>query len=91
MSVRRLLEEVDSKELSEWMVKDQIYPPVDFHFLCGLIVSALVNLLGSGRKKYKPSDFMPRRKRAVDTSVDQDARDKSLLTRLFSAMRKRKE
>ena len=65
MTVGQLLEEIDSRELSEWMAFERLEGPIgpwrgDFH--AGIVSSTLANIYRDRKKKKKPfapSDFIP--------------------------------
>lgn len=58
-TVRQLLSEMDSQELSEWMAFDQIEPLPDPYWASGMVASTMCNLWGKRSKPYKPKEFMP--------------------------------
>jgi hypothetical protein len=58
MTVRELLERIDSRELSEWLAYFKIEPLPDPFWIGGLQCSTLVNLWSKSRTT--PEDFMPR-------------------------------
>jgi hypothetical protein len=61
MSVRRLLAEVDSAELSEWLAFDRIEPLPDSYWQAGMVASVVAR--ANGAKSCTPQDFMPARRR----------------------------
>ena len=81
---------MDSEELSEWILYDGIYPPPDPHLHTGMIVASLANLLSSGKKRWKATHFMPKRKAAVDGSPEKDRAEKAFLDRFFGVFKSRK-
>jgi hypothetical protein len=63
MTVRRLLAEVDSRELSEWMAYDSLDPIGDERgdYQAGVVAATLANVWrGKGQKACAPGDFVPR-------------------------------
>lgn len=60
MTVRELLERIDSAELSEWLAYDRIDPFDDGYWQAGMIAATVANAMGSGKRTYRPADFMPR-------------------------------
>jgi hypothetical protein len=64
--VAALGRETDSIELSTWVALDRIWPLPDPWLQTGVLASLAANLGKStkDRKRYKPSDFMPRYKAA---------------------------
>ena len=57
MSVRQLLAETDSAELSEWMAFYRLEPPENGYWQAGIIASTFVGVMTG--KRTKPEDFMP--------------------------------
>lgn len=62
MTVRELLERIDSRELSEWMAHELVDGPLggargDVHAAVG--AAATVNVNRSRRRPYPVSDFVP--------------------------------
>lgn len=57
-TVRQLLAEIDSRELSEWLAFDRIEPLPDPYWMTGMVCSTLANLWA--KRRYQPEDFMPR-------------------------------
>lgn len=58
-TVRQLLSELDSEELSEWLAYDQLEPLPDAHWDSGMMASTVVNMFSKTNRRYKPTDFMP--------------------------------
>ena len=61
MTVRQLLENIDSSELTEWLAYDQIEPfgPQREDLRAGLICSTVANhSMSPPRKPHRPSDYM---------------------------------
>ena len=76
MTVRELLERIDSRELTEWAVFFSLEPwgaeVEDWRF--GMLASVIANANRDPkrrRKPYEPSDFMPRR--AVQAEVEEQS------------------
>lgn len=61
MTVRQLLENIDSVEISEWQAYDRLEPFDNPYWRSGMLASTTVNVMGGG--KTKPTDFMPQRKK----------------------------
>jgi hypothetical protein len=62
-TVKQLLEEISSAELSEWMAYEVLEPwgETRADYRAGVISSTYINCkLKKGAKKHKPADFMPR-------------------------------
>jgi hypothetical protein len=62
MTVRQLLSNLDSRELTEWMAYDLIEPfgPWREDLRAGIISSTIANALRSkGGRTYQPADFLP--------------------------------
>ena len=76
MTVRELLERIDSRELTEWAVFFSLEPwgtEVE-DWRAGLIAATIANSYRDPkrrRKPYEPSDFMPRR--AVQAEVEEQS------------------
>ena len=63
MTVRRLLSELDSRELSEWLAYDRLEPLDDPYWRSGMVASTVANCMaGKKGEKFKPQDFLPRQK-----------------------------
>lgn len=71
-TVRQLLLELDSEELSEWMAYDQLEPLPDAHWDSGMMASTVVNMFGKANRRYKPTDFMPSYKCVKEHSPEHD-------------------
>lgn len=62
MTVRQLLQNLDSHELTEWAAYDLIEPfgPWRADLRAGIVASTVANALrGKGGKSFKPEDFVP--------------------------------
>ncbi|CAJ8906256.1 Uncharacterised protein [Burkholderia pseudomallei] len=62
MTVRQLLANIDSKELTEWLAYDRMEPIGEFRadLRAGIIAATMANYGGRDiRVPRKPSDFMP--------------------------------
>jgi len=62
MTVRQLLAEMDSRELSEWAAYDLVEPfgPWREDLRSGIVASTVANALrGRNGRSYKPTDFLP--------------------------------
>ena len=62
MTVRQLLENLDSRELTEWAAYDLIEPfgPWRADLRAGIVASTVANALrGKGSRAYDPTDFLP--------------------------------
>ena len=61
MTVRELLERVDSLELAEWVAFNSIEPIGDFRndLHAGIIASTMANCHAPKGKSFNPADFMP--------------------------------
>lgn len=77
-TVRQLTEEMDSKELSEWMAFDRIEPFDNPYWRSGMLAATTANVMGGG--KNKPQDFMPMR-RKPQTAAQQIAMLKALTSK----------
>ena len=76
MTVRELLQRMDSRELSEWLAYDQTEPigAVRGDLNAGIISSTIANChRGKNQQAFSPVDFMPLHKNATD-SADEDAK-----------------
>jgi hypothetical protein len=60
MTVRELGARMDSAELSEWLAYNRVDPLPDSWTETGVVASTLANLLGGGKKAYRPDDFIPK-------------------------------
>lgn len=88
MTVRQLLESLDSREITEWLAYDQIEPfgPQREDLRTGLICSTVANhSLSPPRQPVRPSDFMlfadERRERKDGPVLLPDAKAQSDLIR----------
>jgi hypothetical protein len=61
MTVRELGARMDAPEFQEWLAYDRVDPLPDPWTQTGLVVSTLANLLGDGKRSYRPADFIPAR------------------------------
>lgn len=62
-TVRQLLSEMDSMELTEWMAYDQVEPFGEWRadLRAGIVASTIANALrGRGSRPLAPEDFIPR-------------------------------
>jgi len=62
MSVRRLLAEVDSRELAEWQAFDRLDPIGQDRddWRAGIVAATVANRSrGKGERAYSPADFVP--------------------------------
>lgn len=66
MTRRRLLEELDSAELMEWLAYDSVEPLPDSYWQAGMLASVLAQIHSASGKKYKPQDFMPSQEAAAE-------------------------
>jgi hypothetical protein len=57
MSRRRLLDEVDSAELTDWLAMEQEYGLGDGHFLAGVLAPVIA--AGYSKKARTAADFVP--------------------------------
>jgi len=81
MTVRELLERIDSRELTEWAVYFGLEPwgtEVE-DWRAGLVAATIANVNRDPkqrRKPFEPADFMPRREQtaAEEQSVEEQAR-----------------
>jgi len=78
MTVRGLLSQIDSREISEWIAYDQIEPigSIQTQLVGGIVASTIANChRGKNQSAFAPMDFMPLQKDASarDDSVDQTA------------------
>ena len=72
-TVKQLLAEVDSAELSEWIAFDQVEPLPDPYWQAGVIAATVANSAGGrrGGGSFGPADFMPAsRTRAEQTPAE---------------------
>lgn len=75
MTVRELLDRVDSRELTEWMAYEHVTGPFgpdrsDIH--AGIIASTVANASkGKRGKKFEPKDFIPQWDKPEQTWEDQ--------------------
>jgi hypothetical protein len=76
MSVRRLLGEMDSREITEWMAYEMVEPfgPWREDVRAGVIASTIANVnRGKSSKPFKPTDFVlefgKQRKPVDDTAL----------------------
>lgn len=68
------MHEIDSEELSEWIAYFNIVGPPDPWLQAGTVCATMANVMGAGKKRYKPADFVPaRRGRTVQTAAQQMA------------------
>lgn len=68
-----MLEEITSRELSEWMAYNEIEPFGEDRedLRMGIIASTIANVnRASGKKPYKPQDFMPVFKIGTETEAE---------------------
>ena len=75
-SVKQLLAEMDSAELTEWMAYEQVEPFGEWRadLRAGIIASTIANALrGRGSRPLTPEDFMPQfaPRAAQEMSVDE--------------------
>jgi hypothetical protein len=71
ISVKQLLRDYDSHELSEWLAYYRIEPRVDPYWIGGMVASTLANIhRGKSSRVYKPSDFMPATKTKTAKPID---------------------
>lgn len=66
MTVRELLDRIDSAELSEWLAFDRVCPIPDGWSQTGVIAATMANLWTTGGKRYKAADFAPQRQRSAE-------------------------
>lgn len=63
MTVRQLLDSLDSRELAEWLAYSKHIEPIGeirSDLRAGIVASTLANVnRGKNRQPYKPVDFMP--------------------------------
>ena len=87
MTVRELLQRMDSRELSEWLAYDQIEPigAVRGDLNAGIISSTIANChRGKNQKAFTPVDFMPLHKSATAGSNEDVAMTHSALNSLVA-------
>ena len=87
MTVRELLQRMDSRELSEWLAYDQIEPigAVRGDLNAGIISSTIANCnRGKNQKVFTPADFMPLHKSASDDRNEDVAMTQSALNSLVA-------
>lgn len=63
MTVRQVLAEMDSRELSEWAAYDLVEPfgPWREDLRSGIVASTVANALrGKNGRSYQPTDFVPK-------------------------------
>ncbi|MHC5539601.1 phage tail assembly protein T [Singulisphaera rosea] len=70
MTVRELLSRIGSDELSEWLAFDDLEPLPNGYLQTGILASTIANVMGSGKKKFAPIDFMPGRRTATPRQSD---------------------
>ncbi|MGW3674640.1 phage tail assembly protein T [Streptomyces sp. NPDC005166] len=77
MPVRELLTRTSSRELTEWIAYEKVTGPLDTRLrgdIAAGIIAATVSNSNGGKKRAKPSDFMPnwfkRRKSAQEIWQD---------------------
>lgn len=73
MSVREMLQRIDSKELSEWIAYDTLEPigAVRTDLAAGIISSTVANChRGKNSQAFKPTDFMPLHKSSSAANDD---------------------
>ena len=61
-TVKQLLAEMDSAELTEWMAYDQVEPFGEWRadLRAGIVASTIANALrGRGSRPFRPEDFIP--------------------------------
>jgi len=60
-SVRTIYKEIDAREFGEMMAMEQIDPTGEERadLRMGILASAILNSMPFGKKRWKPSDFMP--------------------------------
>jgi len=58
-TVRQLLNEMDSEELSEWMAYDQIHPLPDPYWIGAAISKTIADCTPELKRKPKLEDFLP--------------------------------
>jgi len=78
MTVRQLLQSIDSHELSEWHAYYEIEHFGETWYQTGMIASTVANSVRDPKKKkkpYSPSDFMP----IVSSNEEQDNTEKMLM------------
>ena len=59
MTVRELLGRIGSDELTEWLAFDDLEPLENGYLQAGIVASTIANVMGSGKKRFSPLDFMP--------------------------------
>ncbi len=93
MTVRELLERIDSRELTEWAVFFSLEPwgtEVE-DWRAGLIAATIANVNRDPKQRrqpYEPSDFMPRRAAQVEVeeqSVEEQAQIMEAWARILEA------
>ncbi len=73
MTVRELLQRIDSKELSEWIAYDTVEPigAVRTDLAAGIISSTIANChRGKNTQAFTPKDFMPLQSSPTDGADD---------------------
>lgn len=91
MTVRELLQRIDSRELTEWAAYFALEPwgtEVE-DWRAGLVAATIANANRDPKKRrrpYEPKDFMPRREQAVEEqSWEEQARILEMWARAFEA------
>jgi hypothetical protein len=69
MTVRRLLSEIDSRELTEWMAYDRLNVP-DAWQQNAQLCTVVAKSMGGAKCKAKFEDFLPRKTRRARTGAE---------------------
>ncbi len=67
----RVIEELPSTLISEWLAYDQLDRIPDSYWQTGLLCSVIANAMGSRRRRFTPDEFIPRQQPKRVQSIDE--------------------
>jgi hypothetical protein len=81
---------MSSKELSEWVAYDQLDHIPDQYWIGAQICQVMAMVMGTGKKKYKVEDFIPRVRPVRIMSGEQGLAMMQMITAMAKAEEARK-